>query len=181
MNKQILINPCFKDRVTILETGKETSGAYDLLEVELDPAGGNSLHYHTSFSETFIPVEGTLGVVKGKQKLELKPGSTATIEKGEMHCFFNPGDSIIRFRVKIAPSNINFLQSLGIVYGLAADGLTNKTGRPNKLAHMAILLDLSDTRVPGFFGLITPLLLRKARSKRTVAMRKELVEKYCNS
>jgi hypothetical protein len=29
-----------------------------LLEVELEPKGGNGLHYHTSFVEEFIPIDG---------------------------------------------------------------------------------------------------------------------------
>lgn len=179
MNKRVLENPCFKDKVIILKTGSETGGAYDLLEVELEPGGKNGLHYHTCFKETFTPVEGTLGVIKGKQKIQLQPGSSATVEIGEMHCFFNPGNTTIRFQVKLEPAQNGFLNGLAIAYGLAADGLTNKTGVPKKLAHTAILFDLADTRVPGFLGWITPMLLRKARSKRSRVIRKELIGKYC--
>ena len=181
MEKRIFQNPKIKDKVTVLKTASETNHEYLLLEVELEPKGGNGLHYHTSFSEEFIPVEGNLGVTLGKENLVLTPGHSSTVQPQQLHRFYNPTDKPIRFQVKIVPANEGFLQGLAIAYGLAEDGLTNNTGVPKKLEHLGILLKLSDTRIPGFLGLITPFLLRKAKKAEQKGTYRDLISKYYGS
>lgn len=179
MEKRVFQNPKFKDRVTVLKSPKETNHEYLLLEIELDPKGGNGLHYHTSFSEEFIPLNGDLGVRLGKEKVILKPGNSSTVKAGELHHFFNPGDETIRFQVKIVPGHEGFLQGVKIAYGLAEDGLTTKTGIPKKLDHLALLLKLSDTRATGPLGLLFSLIMSKAKRAERKGVLKELTEKYC--
>ena len=55
MEKRVFQNSKFKDRVTVLKSPKETNNEYLLLEIELDPKGGNGLHYHTSFQKNLFP------------------------------------------------------------------------------------------------------------------------------
>jgi hypothetical protein len=43
-----------------------------------------------------------------------------------LHGFFNPEDEEITFRVELHPGHAGFEQSLHIMYGLAADGLTDE-------------------------------------------------------
>ncbi len=179
MEKRVFQNSKFKDRVTVLKSPKETNHEYLLLEIELDPKGGNGLHYHTSFSEEFIPVNGDLGVRLGKKKVILKPGNSAVVKIGESHHFFNPGGETIRFQVKIVPGHEGFLQGVKIAYGLAEDGLTTKTGIPKKLDHLALLLKLSDTRAGGLLGLIFSLIMMKAKRAESNGVLKALTEKYC--
>ncbi|MBV4359237.1 cupin domain-containing protein [Pinibacter aurantiacus] len=181
MQLRVFQNPKFKDKVTVLKEAHETNNQYLLLEVELAPEGGNSLHYHTSFSEEFIPVEGVLGVGIDDKEYKLLPGETSTVPVNKLHRFFNPTSNDIKFHVKISPASQGFLQSLQISYGLAEDGLTNKSGIPKKLDHLALLLDLSDTRLPGFLKLITPLLLHRAKKARRKGVYDELVRKYCRN
>jgi mannose-6-phosphate isomerase-like protein (cupin superfamily) len=179
MEKRVFQNSKFKDRVTVLKSSKETNNEYLLLEIELDPKGGNGLHYHTSFSEEFIPVNGDLGVRLGKDKVILKPGNTSTVKAGQLHHFFNPGNEAIRFHVKIVPGHEGFLQGIKIAYGLAEEGLTNATGIPKKLDHLALLLKVSDTRAKGLLGLIVPLLMMRAKKAERKGVLKELTERYC--
>lgn len=178
MKGRVFENPCIKDRVTVLQSDKDTAGEYLLLEVEMLAGGGNTWHYHTSFDEEFTAIEGVLGIGLDKTSLHLQPGEKAVAQKGELHRFFNPGNSTVRFQVKIMPASPGFLYSLCIGYGLASDGLTNKNGIPKKLDHLACLLDLSDTRLPGFLSLITPYLLRRAARARKRGVEKQLLEKY---
>ncbi|MFT3826678.1 MAG: cupin domain-containing protein [Chitinophagaceae bacterium] len=178
MGKRVFENPHIKDKVTVLESAEDTDGEYLLLEIEMLAGGGNSWHYHTSFDEEFTAVEGVLGIGLNKRNIYLQPGETAIARKGELHRFFNPGNTTVRFHVKIAPGKIGFLYSLSIGYGLAADGLTNKNGIPKKLDHLACLLDLSDTRLPGFLSLITPMLLRRAVRVRERGVEKQLLQRY---
>ena len=179
MNKKVFENPLIKDRVTVLESAEETGGDYLLLQVELEAGGGNAWHYHTSFAEEFTAVEGTLGIGVNKKQVLLKPGQKAVAHIGQVHRFYNPGREKILFHVKLVPGNTGFLQTLGIAYGLAADGLTNKKGIPKKLDHLACVWELSDTRLTGFLSLITPFLLRRAKRARKKGIQKMLLEKYC--
>ena len=47
---------------TFVQTGTETNNAYELVQVELEPHGGNDWHYHTSFVEQFTVVEGSVKI-----------------------------------------------------------------------------------------------------------------------
>jgi quercetin dioxygenase-like cupin family protein len=126
--KRVFYNPQIKDKVTVLKTAEETNGDYLLVEVELAAGGGTPQHYHKTFNETFMAVDGVLGVDVGKKKLRLQKGETATAPMNEVHRFYNPGQSTIRFQVKIAPAQNRFLEALSIGYGLAGDGKTNNKG-----------------------------------------------------
>ena len=177
--KKVFYNPKVKDKVTVLKTSEDTNGDHILVEVELAPGGGTPKHYHTSFNETFIPVEGTLGVDVGKKQLRLQGTDSATAHKKEIHRFYNPGKETIRFQVKIFPAEKRFLESLCIGYGLADDGLTNDKGIPKKFDHLAVLMEHADSRFTGFLSLIEPVLLRRARKARKKGVMEELLNRYC--
>ncbi|MGN6617328.1 MAG: cupin domain-containing protein [Ilyomonas sp.] len=167
MQKRVFYNPKIKDKVTILKTANETNGDHILVEVELGVGGGTPKHYHTTFNEIFLPVEGVLGVDIGNKQLRLQKGEFATAEIKQVHRFYNPGTTSIRFRVKIHSAENHFIESLCIMYGLADDGQTNNKGVPKKLDHLAVLTEHSDTRLTGFLSLIEPFLLRRAKKART--------------
>lgn len=59
---QVYLNPITKEKASILKTSAQTQGAYTLIEVELQPDGGNPIHFHKRFTEDFYPLQGTLGV-----------------------------------------------------------------------------------------------------------------------
>lgn len=179
MQKRVFENPLIKDKVTLLKSSRETGGVYTLVEVQLEPGGGNSMHYHTTFTEEFTPVEGVLGVDLEKQKMRLTPGKSATVPVRKLHRFYNPGDTPIRFLVKIVPGREQFEQALAIGYGLASDGLTSKKGIPKKFDHTALLLSLADTGLPGILSFIQPVLKWRAGKARKKGMENELIRRYC--
>lgn len=179
MQKRVFYNPKVKDKVTVLKTAGETNGDHILVEVELAAGGGTPKHYHTTFNETFIPVDGILGVDVGKKQLRLQGAISATARMNEIHRFYNPGKTPIRFHVKIFPAENRFLESLCIGYGLADDGKTNDKGIPKKFDHLAVLMEHADSRFTGFLGLIEPFLLRRARKARKRGVLKALIEQYC--
>ncbi|MHA4847400.1 cupin domain-containing protein [Flavitalea antarctica] len=180
MQKRVFYNPKVKDKVTVLKTADETGNDHILVEVELAPGGGTPKHYHTSFTETFIPVEGELGVDVGKKSYRLRSSQEAVARPKEIHRFYNPGKETIRFHVRISPAENRFLESLWLGYGLADDGLCNNQGIPKRFDHLAVLLEHSDSRFTGFIGIIEPFLLRRARKARKRGVMKELIERYCN-
>jgi quercetin dioxygenase-like cupin family protein len=178
IQKRVFENPKIKDKVTLIKSSRETDHTYTLVEVELAAGGGNAFHFHTSFTEEFTAVDGVLGIGLKGGAVHLKPGETTVAKPNELHRFYNPGNQSIRFMVKLSPGAEHFEKSLAIGYGLAGDGLTNKQGIPSKMDHLAVLLELSDTRFNGFLGLITPLLLRRARKARQRGVLQQLEERY---
>lgn len=179
MQKRVFENPLIKDKVTLLESSRETGGAYTLVEVELQPRGGNSLHYHTTFTEEFTAVEGVLGVDLNKQEMRLQPGRSFIVPIGKLHRFYNPGGEPIRFHVKIAPGHERFEQALAIAYGLASDGLVSKKGIPKKFDHAAVIFAMSDTGLTGFFSVLQPIFKWRAGRARKRGVDKELIARYC--
>jgi quercetin dioxygenase-like cupin family protein len=173
-----IYNPIRRDRVTFLKTAAETGGELMLVEVELAPGGGNALHYHTSFAERFTPIIGELGVLVGKEQHMLRPGESALVKQHVTHRFYNGSDQPNRFYVEIRPAQAGFEQSLRIGYGLAADGQTNATGIPKDLLALAVLLELSDTRLTGPLSLLNPIFGLLARIGRWRGVEAALVARY---
>ncbi len=171
-------NPVFDDTVTFLKYSYETEGAYTLLEIDLGPEGGNTPHSHRRFAETFIAVEGGLGVEHEGENHLLEPGQQLAALPGEVHRFYNPGAERIRFQVKIEPGSAGFEKALYLLYGLTRDGYTDDYGRPENFGHIALFVKLSDTRAPGFLNLLNPLLKRAANRMETSGEAEELLQRY---
>jgi quercetin dioxygenase-like cupin family protein len=178
MEKRVFENPLIRDKVTLIKSAQETNGAYTLVEVELEAGGGNNLHYHTSFTEEFTAIEGILSIGLTNRQLHLKPGEKAVAGINQVHRFYNAGTTPIRFEVKLVPGSVNFEKGVAIAYGLASDGLTNKKGIPKKMDHLAVILDLTNTRLTGFIVLIQYFLLRRAKKARQKGVLKALENKY---
>ena len=173
-------NPLIKDKVTFLETAAETKGKFTLVEVELAPCGGNGLHYHKTFDETFTTVEGVLGIELNGQIIYLQKGESATAPVGSLHRFFNPSDTEkVSFKVLLEPGKTGFETALQVAYGLARDGRTNRKGIPKSLYHMALIIRWSDTNLPGVFHWMEPVMIWLARRAERKGIDKELVASYC--
>ena len=179
MKERTIENPIIKDRVTFVRTSEETDGEYSEIVVHLSPGGGNEPHFHTSFSESFSPLEGRLGVLVGKERRVLEPGETATVPPGVVHCFFNPSDQFVRFKGEARPGHRGLEQFAQIAYGLARDGHVNKKGYPNRLTHIALLMEMGDVRIPGLaFRLLSPLFSWLASSARKRGVERDLIARY---
>lgn len=77
------------------------------------------------------------------------------------------------------PGHTGFENSIRIIYGLAADGLTDKHSVPKKLSHKTILIGMSDMNLPGLFTILFPLLKRKANKAKAKGEEQELIDRYC--
>jgi mannose-6-phosphate isomerase-like protein (cupin superfamily) len=176
-----IYNPIQRDRVTFVETAAESGGRRTLVEVELEPRGGNGLHFHTRFTERFRVVSGTLGVQLGSQELHLRPGEEALVERNIVHRFFNPTDQTTIFTTELEPGDAGFEQGLMIAYGLATDGRTND-GMPKNLLELALIVELTGTRLPGAMGLVlNPAFSRLAALARRRGVERRLVTQYVRS
>lgn len=171
-------NPVYKDKVRVLKSNDETGGAYSLGQLEVAPGGGNSLHVHKAFAETFTAVKGILGVQLRSRKMYLRPGESVTIPVGTPHHFFNDSDKEITCHVKFTPGHGGFEKGLAIAYGLAADGKTSAKGVPKNLTHLALIIVLTDTRPAGVMGLLMPLFTYLAARAKRKGIERDLLKKY---
>ena len=56
--KRTFVNPVIKDTITFLQTTSESGGRVSEPEITLMPGGGNPVHYHKTYAETFIVIDG---------------------------------------------------------------------------------------------------------------------------
>jgi mannose-6-phosphate isomerase-like protein (cupin superfamily) len=173
-----IYHPIQDDYATFLKLAEETGGELSLLRVELAPGGSGQLHYHRQFSERFEAVEGELTVKLASGEKRLKPGESYTVAPGELHTFTNPTEKPVTFLVELRPGHSGFEQALMIGYGLARDGLANAKGLPKSLTHTALLVEMSDSNLPGALSLLRPLLRYLAAQARHRGLDRELIARY---
>ena len=118
-------NPIIGDKITFVQTAQQTNGEKTVLEIFLAPKGGNALHYHTHFTETFTVIEGELKYQLGKEIFTLNPRQSATIPLYAHHRFFSSSEKPTKFLCELNPGSKDFENALRIAYGLARDGRRN--------------------------------------------------------
>lgn len=175
-----LANPVFKDYTTVEKYSRETHGEYTRFSGGVRAGGGNPLHYHTTYTETFILSEGELSLETGGVISVLKAGETATVPTGVVHRFFNPSpDKECKFAVEIRPGHEGFEKFLYIAYGMANDGLCDEDGIVKDKSVMALISDLGDIRLAGSWAmLMNPMIKGLAAYKRWMGVEEELLRRY---
>jgi mannose-6-phosphate isomerase-like protein (cupin superfamily) len=179
VGKRRYYNPVQKDAATFLETSEETGGARSLAKVEVAPGGGSRPHYHKTYTEHFEVIEGTLEVLVGEETRALRAEQKAVVPKNTLHRFHNATGETVKFLCEMRPGQPGFEKTIKVGYGLARDGLTRSDGTPKNLYHMALLLEWSEIRVPGFFTVVEPLMRLLAKRARRKGIDQELEERYC--
>lgn len=173
-----IVNPIQDDVVTFLETSDESGGERSLNELEVAPGGKVTPRYHLSYTERFFVLEGRLSVQIGDRQLVLEPGEEATVPTGTLHAWANAGTERAVAHVEMRPGQPGFERSLRILYGLAADGLVRKDGRPCNLLHTALLLEWGDARLPCAYAVLERGLRLLAAIARRLGIDRELVKRY---
>jgi mannose-6-phosphate isomerase-like protein (cupin superfamily) len=177
------INPITKERATILETAAHTHGKYTLIEVELQPGGGNPIHYHKQFTEDFYPVSGILGVHYKGAALRICPGESFKVPILEPHRFYNPTDQPIIFNARLEPGQPGFENFMAVLFGLVRDGKTFSSNQiPFNPLYAALLLEWGDTYINSTaFKIVLPLVKMAATLARKLKLDKKLLETYKES
>jgi mannose-6-phosphate isomerase-like protein (cupin superfamily) len=142
-------NPVTGERIVFHETSSENGGKRVVFETIVQPGGFvASAHVHPFQTECFEVVSGTLGMRRGKDKLELHAGEDVIVEQGTPHKFWNAGEDEVRFLCTVTPA-LQFERLIATMYTLAADGKTNKKGMPNPL-RLAVIAKhhFDDVRLP---------------------------------
>jgi quercetin dioxygenase-like cupin family protein len=145
----ILENPVTGERMHFLKTSADTKGEYVLIELTARPgAVVAAKHFHPYQAERFEIVSGRLAAKVDGKEIDAGPGDVLTIEPGQSHSWWNAGDDELVFRAEVRPA-LKFEQLIETMFGLAADGKTNKKGMPNPL-HLAVIAKehFDDVRLP---------------------------------
>lgn len=172
-------NPVIGDEVTFVHTAAETGGERTVMDFRLRPGGGNVLHSHGSYAETFEVTEGTLMVQLGKDTVCLKAGDTITAPPDADHRFYATEDEPVRFTITMTPAHAGFETSLAIAYGLARDGEARAGGIPKSLRNISILFTLAESHLPGIFALLEAPFRWIAGTTRSQRVKADLIARYC--
>ena len=153
-----LTNPVTKERMTFLKTAAQTKGEYVLIELDAAPgAVVAAAHVHPSQTETFEVVSGKLAAKLGRKTVEAGAGDVVVVQPGVAHKWWNAGEDSLVFRCEVRPA-LGFESLIETMFGLAADGKTNKKGMPNPL-RLAVIANhhFGDVQLP-----VVPRWLQKA-------------------
>ena len=116
------------DQVTIKLSGKETDGAYTLMETVTPPGMGPPAHVHTREEESFCIVKGELEFTIRGQTIRPKPGDVLIAPRDVPHVFRNIGQTPAKMIIVCRPAGYeNFIEDFAQI---PADG-------PPDLARMA--------------------------------------------
>ncbi|HEU0064254.1 MAG TPA: cupin domain-containing protein [Flavisolibacter sp.] len=176
---QTIQNPIIGDKTTFIKTNQESLGEKTVLEIILAPRGGNAMHFHKHFTETFTVIEGELKYQLGKKIFTLNPGQSSTIPINAPHRFFSTSNQPTKFICELNPGSDGFENALHIAYGLANDKKCNNKAVPKNFYHLALVFEMSQSYLVGIFSLITPILKIAAKRARKKGIEKELLGKYC--
>jgi quercetin dioxygenase-like cupin family protein len=145
---RVIENPVIKDKATILKSTEDTNGEYFLAKLEVAPGGGNTLHYHPTFTEKFTVMDGQLNVSLNGEEKVLQVGESAFVPKLAHHRFYNTSSQYATTLVELRPAR-NFEKAIRILYGLARDGKTNAKSLPKSIWHLALVFEYMESYTPG--------------------------------
>src|SRR5213080_1580142 len=76
-----IVNPVTGERLVFELTSHDTGGELTRFETFVEPGGAvAAAHVHPYQAETFTVLAGTLGMKRGREKLELRTGETALVD-----------------------------------------------------------------------------------------------------
>ena len=91
----------------IVISGRETGGAYAVIEMMVPPNGGPGPHAHAGIQESFYVLDGEVEVKSEKGTYIAKKGSFVNIPTGGMvHCFKNKTDTLARLWCTVMPAGM---------------------------------------------------------------------------
>jgi quercetin dioxygenase-like cupin family protein len=123
---------------------EETDGKLLVSDLRVRPGGAVlRAHLHPTIDERFTVISGKIGYMLDGKRGVLEAGQSADLPKGVPHDWWNAGDEEARVIVEIRPA-ARFEQMVITLFGLAAEGKTNKKGVPNPLQLVVISQEFDD-------------------------------------
>ena len=95
------------DLYMVKASGKDTGGAFALIEVMVPPGSGPPPHLHHREDEALYIVEGEFEVHVDQQRLTAGPGSWVQMAKGSLHHFKNVGPRPAKMLIVATPAGLD--------------------------------------------------------------------------
>lgn len=120
-NKEVMLNRgegesrwVLGDLYTFKATGKETNGAFTLIEQVVQPQSGPPPHIHHREDEVFYVLDGKFLFLSGDKQVVFETGATVYIPKGTLHTFKNIDEQQGKLLVLITPAGLEeFFYAIG--------------------------------------------------------------------
>jgi quercetin dioxygenase-like cupin family protein len=136
---QTISNPVSGERITFLQTARDTGGELLEFELELTPDGHvPGAHAHPEQEERFYVQSGRMKFRRGLRRVVAEAGDTVIVPAGTVHRFENAGDEVARCRVEVVPA-LDMERLLETTVELAIEGNVTRTGMPKPL-HLALFV-----------------------------------------
>jgi mannose-6-phosphate isomerase-like protein (cupin superfamily) len=133
-----------KQRIMLRKTASETAGALLEMEAFYKPGGKYPPdHYHPHQDERFEVLAGSVNVRRGGVEMTYSAGQSFDVPRGTAHTFRNGGGEEARVIWQVRPA-LKTQQFYETLFGLAADGRTNRDGVPHLLQLAVMLQDYGD-------------------------------------
>lgn len=99
----------------ILVSGKQTNGAFSIIEMLIPPRNGPGPHAHANFFESFYIVDGEVEVHSEAGSYTAKKGSFVVVPLGGVvHCFKNVSDKLAHLLCTVVPAGLEeFFEEIG--------------------------------------------------------------------
>jgi quercetin dioxygenase-like cupin family protein len=92
--------------VAFVAPGSLTSGRFGLFRWDMAPhAGGPDPHFHTTFSESFYVLDGTVRLADGTTWRDATAGDYLYVPEGGVHAFRNDSDAPASMLILFAPGS----------------------------------------------------------------------------
>jgi quercetin dioxygenase-like cupin family protein len=101
--------------VTFKTTGKDTDGAFGLVELVALPGAEPPPHIHRSTDELYCLLEGELEVLDGERTFTARAGSAFHIPRGTLHAWRNATAEPARALLLITPAGFeDIIEEVGV-------------------------------------------------------------------
>ena len=126
---QTISNPVSGERITFMQTARDTDGELLEFELELTPDGSvPGAHVHPEQEERFHVLSGRMKFRRGFRRIVAEAGETVVVPAGTVHKFENAGDDVARCRVEVVPA-LDMEHLLETTVELALEGNVMRSGR----------------------------------------------------
>ena len=120
-NMEVLLNPgegdsfwVLGDLYTFKVTGKQTNGAFTVVDQVIQPQSGPPPHIHHREDEAFYVLAGRFSFLCGDKQSVFEAGSFVYVPKGTLHTFKNIDAQQGRLLVTITPAGLeDFFYRIG--------------------------------------------------------------------
>ena len=96
------------DSYRIVMSGKQTGGAYAVIDMLVPPGGGPGPHAHAGFQESFYVLDGEVEIKTEDATFTAEKGAFVDIPLGGLiHCFKNKTDKVAHLWCVVVPAGLD--------------------------------------------------------------------------